>query len=144
MKKRFFIIGIIILIIDQITKVVMINKNISIIPNFLNFTYTKNFGGAFGIGSKYIVLIISILIIIGIIIYIVKYKEKIKNYLPYTLIIWGSIGNLIDRIVRGYVIDFIDVNLFNFPNFNISDISIVLGVILIVYKIIKDIIFRKD
>ena len=55
------------------------------------------------------------------------------------LILAGGIGNLIDRIFRGYVIDFIDINLFNFPNFNIADMSIVIGVIIIFIMIINSI-----
>ena len=58
--------------------------------------------------------------------------------MPYILILSGSIGNLIDRVFRGYVIDFIDVNLFNFPNFNIADIAITLGIIYLIVLVIID------
>lgn len=128
MKIKHCIIGIIIIVIDQITKYLIINRNITIIPSFFEFTYTKNLGGAFGIGTQAIVLILSSLIIIGIIIYLIKERNVITNYLPYVLILSGSISNFGDRLFRGYVIDFIDINIFNFPNFNIADISIVLGV----------------
>lgn len=136
MKLKHYIIGIIILIIDQLSKILIIDKNISIIPNFLKFNYTQNTGGAFGIGRINIILIISILIIIGIIVFLIKEKKKNTNYIPFVLILSGSIGNLIDRLFRGYVIDFIDINIFNFPNFNIADISIVFGVIVLLYIIL--------
>jgi len=137
MNKKHFILGIVIIIIDQIVKGLMINKYATIIPGILNFTYTKNIGAAFGIGTPIIVLIVNIVLVIGIIIAIIKFKNLITNYIPVTLLLAGGIGNLIDRIFRGYVIDFIDVNLFDFPNFNIADICIVFGVIVIIYEIIK-------
>ena len=136
MKLKHYIIGIIIVIIDQLSKFLVIDKNITIIPNFLDFIYTKNTGGAFGIGRINFILIISIMIIIGIIIYLIKEHKKITNYIPFVLVLSGSIGNLIDRVFRGYVIDFIDVKIFNFPNFNIADISIVSGVIVLLYIIL--------
>ena len=128
MEKRHYIIGAIIIIFEQLVKHLAINKNIAIIPNFLKITYTENFGAAFGIGAKYIVLIFSIIIIIGILFFLKNEKNKIENYWPYVLIISGAIGNLIDRVFRGYVIDYIDINIWNFPNFNIADICIVIGI----------------
>lgn len=127
----------IIVIIDQLSKILMINKEFIIIPNLLKFSYVENTNGAFGIGEKYIILIFSIIIIVGIIIYLLKENRKINNYIPYILIFFGSIGNLIDRIFRGYVIDFIDINIFKFPTFNLSDISIVIGTLLLIFEIIK-------
>ena len=137
MNKKHFILGIIIIIIDQIVKVLMVNKYVTIIPGILNFTYTKNMGAAFGIGTPIVVLIVNIVLIIGIIIAVIKFKNLITNYIPVTLLLAGGIGNLIDRVFRGYVIDFIDVNLFDFPNFNIADICVVFGVIVIIFEIIK-------
>ena len=137
MKLKHYIIGIIIVLIDQLSKLLIINKKITIIPNFLNFTYTENTGGAFSLGRNYIILAISLILIIGIVIYLVKNKSKITSYIPFVLIIAGSIGNLIDRIFRGFVVDFIDVNLFNFPNFNIADICIVFGIIILCKKLIN-------
>ncbi len=136
MKLKDYIIGIAIIVIDQIIKVLMINKNITLISNWLELNYTENTGGAFGVGTRLIVTIISILLIVAIIIFIVKEKNKINNYLPYTLILSGSIGNLIDRLFRGHVIDFIDI--YTFPNFNVADICIVCGIFtLIIIQILK-------
>ena len=140
MKLKHYFLGIIIVIIDQLTKILIVNKNIPIIPNFLAFNYTQNIGGAFGIGRINYILIISIFIIIGLIIFLVKENKKITNYIPYILVLSGSIGNLIDRIFRGYVIDYIDVNIFNFPNFNIADICIVCGTFSLIYIIFKRLI----
>ena len=136
MKLKRYIIGIVIVIIDQLSKMLIINKKIPVIPNFLEFNYTQNTGGAFGIGRINFILIISIIIIIGIIVFLIKENTKITNYIPFVLLLSGSIGNLIDRIFKGYVIDFIDINILDFPNFNIADISIVSGVIVLLYIIL--------
>lgn len=138
MKIKKYIIGIIIVILDQLSKILIINKNITIIPSLLSFTYTKNYGGAFSIGKFQVVTILSIAIIIGIIAFLLIKKKEIKNYTPYILILSGSIGNLIDRLARGYVIDFIDINLFNFPCFNIADTCIVLGIAWIIVTLILE------
>ena len=134
MKLKHYILGIIIILVDQISKLLLINKNIKIIPNLFEFTYTKNTGGAFGIGTQ---TILSLLIIIGIIIYLIKDRNRITNYIPFILILSGSISNLVDRIFRGYVIDFIDINIFNFPNFNIADICIVFGIFILIISILR-------
>ena len=136
MKLKHYIIGIVIVIIDQLSKILIINKKIPVIPNFLEFNYTQNTGGAFGIGRINFILIISIIIVIGIIVFLIKENTKITNYIPFVLLLSGSIGNLIDRIFKGYVIDFIDINILDFPNFNIADISIVSGVIVLLYIIL--------
>ena len=137
MKKNSLFLGIIILIIDQLSKILVINKNITIIPNFFYITYIKNFHAAFGIGNKYFVLLTSILIILLIIILLIKNRKNISNFIPFVLILSGSIGNLIDRIFKGYVIDFLNFNIFNFPIFNIADISIVLGFCYLIFIIIS-------
>ena len=138
------IIGIIIILLDQISKFIIIEKNITIIPSFLSFTYTENTGAAFNIGSNNLLFIILVnIIILGIIIKFIKERKEDVNFkilISLVLILVGGIGNLIDRIFRGYVIDFIDVNLFDFPNFNIADISVTIGIILLFIMIIKSII----
>lgn len=138
MNKKHFILAIAIILIDQIVKILMIGRSLTIIPGFLDFTYTQNMGAAFGMGKPVIVLIVNILLVLGIIIVMTKYKNKITNFIPYIMVLAGGIGNLIDRVFRGFVIDFIDVNLFDFPVFNIADICIVLGIFIICYTIIRD------
>ena len=139
-KKIFLILlGIIIVFLDQITKYTLMGKNLTIIPNILNFTYTENTGVAFGIGANNIFLTIIVnIIVLGVIIDCIrKNQTDFKILIPLVLIFSGGVGNLIDRIFRGYVIDFIDINLFNFPNFNIADICITTGIIFLITIIIK-------
>ena len=138
MKKVYLYLGMAIVVLDQLVKQIIINKYITIIPNILSFTYTKNIGAAFGLGSRYIVLILSIVIIIFMLYILFNYKEIDKYYLPYTFILSGAFGNVIDRIFRGYVIDYIDIEFLNFPNFNIADICITVGIAFFAIKIIKN------
>ena len=146
-KALLIILGIFIILLDQITKAILIEKNITIIPNILNFTYTENTGVAFGIGSSNLILIIIVnIVVLGIIIKFIKEREEQVNFsilISLILILSGGIGNLIDRIVRGYVIDFIDINLFNFPNFNIADISISIGIISLIFILCNSILKEK-
>ena len=139
-KKIFLILLVIIIVfLDQITKYILIGKNFTIIPNILNFTYTENTGVAFGIGANNIFLTIIVnIIVLGVIIDCIrKNQTDFKILIPLILIFSGGVGNLIDRIFRGYVIDFIDINLFNFPNFNIADICITIGIIFLIIIILN-------
>ena len=68
----------------------------------------------------------------------------LKTLISLLLILSGGIGNLIDRLFRGYVIDYIDINILDFPNFNIADISIALGIVLLIIYIIKTMLSDKN
>ena len=148
-KKNLSVImlGILIVIIDRITKLLLINKEITIIPNLLNFTYIENNGVAFGIASNNTILIVLLnVIILAIIIKFLKEKFSKTNYiiiLSLIMILAGGVGNLIDRIAMGYVIYFIDINILDFPVFNIADISITVGVIMIMIILISS-LFEKE
>ncbi|WP_295164724.1 signal peptidase II [uncultured Buchnera sp.] len=106
----------------------------------LNLFHVHNFGAAFSLLSdqngwqKYFLLIFSIIVILVIIKMIIKFKKKDKNkILSYSLILAGAIGNLIDRVNYGFVVDFIDLHIKNwhFATFNIADFSIFIGMIII-------------
>lgn len=138
------IISIILLCIDQISKLLVVNlltktDSITIIKNFFYLTYINNDGAAFSIlvGKRVLLILIAVLVIVMLIRYIKK--NNIQNKLELvsiSLIIGGSLGNLMDRVVRGYVIDFLDFKIFNynFPIFNIADTFIVIGVIMQLLK----------
>ena len=136
--KKMYIISFLVILFDRITKILVenfIDKDISIIKDIFYFTYVKNNGAAFSLlTSKVILLVIlSMLALIFLIYFITKYN---KNNIGYFFLIGGIIGNLIDRIFLGYVIDFIGINIFNysFPIFNIADIFIVLGAIFVIFE----------
>lgn len=146
-KVKFFVINSILITIDQIFKYyILINKeNLpnNIINGVLNFTYCENRGIAFGIGQggAKIFALITLLIIIVALIYIAFKFNKLKGLTVFgiALVISGGIGNLIDRLFRGYVIDYIDFSeIVDFPIFNFADICIVVGVIIIGISYLKN------
>lgn len=146
-KRKFFILIIILICIDQISKfLVVFNKDNlpkTIIKNFLNITYCENKGIAFGLASGYVQLfsIITLVIIVTILICVCINFKKINTFLSIGigLLISGGVGNLIDRLIRSYVVDFIDFGDFiNFPIFNIADIFVVIGVIVIGISFLKN------
>ena len=104
-----------------------------IVNGFLNLTYVENTGGAYGIGSgSTLIFIIANIVIIGVIIkFILLKKDKlnVQTLIAISAVIAGGIGNLIDRIFKGYVIDYIDINpLIKYPVFNIADMCVVIRV----------------
>ena len=141
------IISIILLCIDQISKLLVVNlltktDSITIIKNFFYLTYINNDGAAFSIlvGKRIFLILIAVLVTVMLIRYIKK--NNIQNKLELvsiSLIIGGSLGNLMERVVRGYVIDFLDFKIFNynFPIFNLADTFIVIGVFLLLLKEIR-------
>lgn len=139
MKKRIFTIsgGIVLLIfLDQFSKYLAqkyLTNAYSIISNFFELEYSQNTGIAFGIDVPYLILIILGFILIAVVIYVFvkefKLEEKISQ-LAMMLIIGGAIGNLIDRFLRGFVVDFIAI--WKWPNFNLADIYISTGILLMI------------
>ena len=142
--KRNIILIILIIFLDQLIKFFISNmevfSSITIISNFLSITYVQNTGAAFSILSDntLLIIIISFLFLYLLYKYILN-SEKYKNY--SFLLIGGVISNLIDRIFRGYVIDYLDFKIinYNFPIFNVADICIVIGcIIVIIYTLKKE------
>ena len=140
----FILISILIILSDQLTKYIINLNHTSLINNdliFFSIDYVKNYGAAFNIlsGSRIFLSTVSTIITLYLI-YFILYKKNISNLnlLSYSLILAGTVGNGIDRIIKGYVIDFINLNFIDFPVFNIADISINVGLILIIYGLIKN------
>ena len=124
-------------ILDQLSKY-YINFNLDRLLNkdFLIFTitFTRNYGAAFNIfsGSRLFLSFISIISTIILFYFIFRKENKLINNYGLSFILAGSIGNGMDRILNGYVIDFIQIKFINFPVFNIADIVINLGVLLLI------------
>jgi len=153
MRKIHYIIivlFIILLTLDQITKILFTNNNIDVIPNILKFTYTENTGGAFGIGNGNIITVIfTNIVVLGIIVkFMISQKDNLDNitYIVLTIVLAGGVGNFIDRIFRGHVIDFIDITgIINFPKFNLADVYIVCGWIVLAFVFAKNTLkIRKE
>ena len=143
-KIYLFSLTIFIILIDQITKYLMFfNYKKLVNINFLLFRldFVKNYGAAFNIfsGSRIFLSTISIFFSI-VLIYLLlrKNSTNIIGQISYSFILGGTIGNGMDRILNGFVIDFINLNFINFPVFNIADISINIGFILALYLIFKN------
>ena len=142
-KLYFLSLSIFIIFIDQFTKqFVLINKNNIINTNFILFRldFIKNYGAAFNIlsGSRIFLSTISVIFSI-LLIYLILRKDTSKqiDYYSYSFILGGTIGNGLDRIVRGFVVDYINLNFITFPVFNIADISINIGFFLLIYSFFK-------
>ena len=142
-KLYFLSLSIIVILIDQFTKYLIFNNyKIFINKDFLLFrlVFVKNYGAAFNIfsGSRIFLSFISIFFSI-LLIYLILRKNtfNLLDLYSYSFILGGTIGNGMDRILKGFVIDFINLNIINFPVFNIADISINIGFIFLVYNIFK-------
>ncbi len=145
--KRLTIYSLVFLMIDLLIKIIVINfmelyDTIKIIPGFFNITYVRNTGAAFSILEDSRIFFIVITFIALIVIYLFLLKDKVLNKYQtflYSMLIGGIVGNLVDRIIYGYVIDYLSFNIFgySFPVFNIADSFIVISVILLVLNELK-------
>ncbi len=140
----FILISTIIVLTDQITKhIISVNQKSLINRNFIiiSIDYVRNFGAAFNLfsGSRILLSLVSIIVTI-LLIFFILYKTKIAfvDLFGFSFILGGTFGNGIDRIIKGYVVDFIKLNFIEFPVFNIADISINIGLILIIFGFINN------
>lgn len=147
MNKKTFIIAISTLMLDQLFKIIIetslsLNSSVIIIKNFFSFTSTYNYGAAWSLFNNQVpFLIIFSIVALGLIILkmLPTFKIHLRNIIAFGLLIGGVAGNLLDRLFLGYVRDFIAFKFgsYHFPIFNISDIAIFFGVILLIYAIFK-------
>lgn len=129
------------LLIDILIKLLvknnmLVNESIKIINNFFYITYVKNTGAAWSIlsGKQTFLIIFSIIVIALLVFYLVKKKSYLNlEVIGYSLLLSGALGNLIDRILYGYVIDYFSLYIFSysFPIFNFADSCIVIGIVLL-------------
>lgn len=148
MKKKYlyivlFIVGLV--LIDQVSKLLVVNylsDKIVLINNFFSLDYVKNTGAAFGFfsGNIFFLVLITLALVIYLIYELNQNIDKKFNLVFIILIISGAIGNLIDRVFRGFVVDFISFILFNnqMPVFNIADIFVTCGVAGLIFVIFKE------
>ncbi len=148
MQKKLYGLSFVLVIIDQIIKYVIsktitFNTSITIIDRVFYLTNVHNDGAAFSILSGNIIFLILMTIISLVVIYLLFIKDrtisKIENIF-ISMLLGGIVGNFIDRLFHGYVIDYLETIIVNyhFPIFNFADICIVLGIIGIMLVSIKD------
>ena len=140
--------AILIIIFDQLTKILVVQNitlnsgDVLVIPEMFSFVHVHNPGAAFSIlqGKIELLSCISLAFCVGVIWYMLIRKPQNKVLRISTmLLLAGAIGNVIDRIFRGYVVDFIKVLFINFPVFNLADIAITCGAaLLIIYILFLD------
>lgn len=139
MNKQKVFIGLFVLIIDQILKGIIetLTKSYVIIDKVFSIKYVTNTGAAFSLFENNIFMLILISLFILILVYNLSFSFKSNkiNNLTFGLLYGGILGNLIDRVFHGYVRDFISIG--KFPVFNIADIAIVTGIILLIFTSIK-------
>ena len=142
-----FILG---MLLDYVTKIWAIGTlkgqpDITVIEGFFDFSYLENRGAAFGIFQGRVYLLAFVTIIIMVVLFVMYQKTKKKTKLltiSTALIMTGAIGNLIDRLRYGFVVDFISwhwKNTYYFPTFNVADICITVGTGLLILYIIKEV-----
>lgn len=149
MKNKITLIASFSFVLDQILKYLFSNviTGFTLIPNLISFVYAENEGVAFSMlsGNRIFIIFISI-ILLFVLFYMLKgdiKSNKNTNLLSisYGFLIGGILGNLVDRIIRGYVVDFVSLKIitYNFPIFNLADVLITIGVILLIVYNIKNV-----
>ena len=145
--KGIIFFSIIFVALDQVIKIILnskliINQTIILIKDLFSITLIHNTGAAFNLfsGGRYFLIAISIAVIAWLILYI-RHLEVIDDVdiFTYSLLFGGVIGNLIDRVVYGYVVDYLSFNFgsFYFPIFNLADMFIVISIIIIIIRTVK-------
>jgi signal peptidase II len=147
MKNKYYLIALLILAIDHITKLIAhanlgFGQVVDIVPGYLRLSFVRNSGVAFGIFDNiqsawkpYILAAMAIIALTVIVFYSIRMpRDRILMQLALAITMGGILGNFLDRLFRGYVIDFIEFHIhesFYWPNFNIADSAISVGIALL-------------
>ena len=126
--------------LDQLTKWLAVmylqnGESVTAIPRLFYFTYAENTGAAFSIlsGERWFLIVITLIVMLALAAFALfgQFRRYKLFNASATLILAGGIGNLIDRLVQGYVVDFIEFKLIDFPIFNVADCFVVVGSVLL-------------
>jgi len=148
MKKREIVAGIIaiLIVLDQLVKSYVV-QNIALgevktwIPNLVSLTYLQNRGAAFSIlqDQQLLFAVITLVVVVGAIWYLHKHMEdSLWMVLGLILIIAGGLGNFIDRISQGFVVDMFHLDFINFAIFNVADSYLTVGVVVLLLAMLKE------
>ena len=149
MKARFYLLSILLLVLDQGTKLLIqarlsLNESVPVIRGIFHITYVLNRGGVFGIGGRggfpLIFVTASLVALLLVVLHLRRGVKEGRLSLPLSLVLAGAIGNLIDRLRLGAVIDFLDFQLkgWHWPAFNIADSAITVGIGLILWETLRE------
>lgn len=146
--KKIALISCACLFIDQLIKylineMVPLERSLSMIGDFFQITYIRNYGAAFNMftGNRMFLIVIALATLCFLYYFLIKdSKNNLLEQLGYGLFVGGILGNLVDRILNGYVIDYLDFKLFgmHMPIFNYADICICVGVCFCIIAFIKE------
>ncbi|PTM59199.1 signal peptidase II [Desmospora activa] len=143
---RYFFITAVVLLLDQISKWFILHRmslyeSIPLWDGVFYITSHRNRGAAFGIlqDQQWLFITVTSIVIVGIIVYLIRLKgrEPLMGW-SLALILSGAIGNLIDRVRMGEVVDFLDFRLINYPIFNVADSAIVIGVGIMIWITLRN------
>lgn len=150
MKIREIVLLILTIVLDQFSKYyvaskVALHESVEVIRDFFYITHTRNTGAAWSMleGFGVVFIILAGCVSAGIIYYLIKDKKLSEwERTAYIFVCGGAIGNMIDRIIHGYVIDFLNFYIFgyDYPVFNIADSFLVIGVFILIVKVV----FNKE
>ena len=148
----YWVLGVVILVTDILTKVwakleLTKIRTIPIWEQVFHFTYVENRGIAFGMfGGGRIFFILFTLVVLALLLWYYRKNEGKSFWLRcgISLVTSGAIGNLLDRVFRGYVVDFLDFRLIDFPVFNVADIAVCVGAVMLVIHSFRSEVKRED
>lgn len=153
----YWLVALIVLALDQWTKYIVVThmelgESIPVWGSFFSITSHRNAGAAWGIlqGQRWFFIAVTIFVVIGVIVYMIKMIREGRRFLPFalSLLLGGAVGNFIDRLRMGEVVDFLHVFFdfrgigipftYDFPIFNVADMGIVIGISLVILDTILD------
>ena len=143
---KMFIGCVLLILLDQVTKLLVLQNlkgqnPVTLIPDVFQLLYVENRGAAFGIlqNRQWVFLIITVIVLAALLWALPKIPQE-RHFLPLTLCLCfigaGAVGNMIDRIFRGYVVDFFYFKLIDFPVFNVADIYVTTAAVILIVLIV--------
>ena len=143
---KMFIGCVFLILLDQVTKLLALQNlkgqnPVTLIPDVFQLLYVENRGAAFGIlqNRQWVFLIITVIVLAALLWALPKIPQE-RHFLPLTLCLCfigaGAVGNMIDRIFRGYVVDFFYFKLIDFPVFNVADIYVTTAAVILIVLIV--------
>ena len=144
-RLKILIYAFYIILIDQLTKFLVLfslgfEKSINIIPSLLNLTLVKNKGAAFSLFSNATTFLTITSIVASLLLITLIYKSPPRSYwnsIGIAYLLGGTIGNGLDRLFKGFVLDFLEIVPINFPIFNLADVSINIAIVCFIIDTIK-------
>ena len=144
-RKKLLVFSLLIMLLDQITKYIVLNtiayrESFILVPNILKITLEKNTGAAFSPFSNSTLFLTFISFVVSTLLIIIIWKitpKSIFNSIALPFLLGGTLGNGIDRLLKGFVLDIFELIPFNFPIFNVADIAINIAVLFMILGFIK-------